>query len=225
MSSNVLRDVVTSRTFKDLLEPVADEGRASGRRSGTVARTAATVREEARVAGYSDGFTAGSKEGYRVGHENGTREALAEVERQTREATDAFVAALQEFVDGTQFAVKRWGEEAEKALAGLAIEIARRALAQELQMSQESVVTIAREAMAEVTHGMRVRVRVNPFGAAALEARREELLAALTNVRDLEVVQDTTIQGGCVVESDGGVVDARVEAYLARLAKSLEEAA
>jgi flagellar biosynthesis/type III secretory pathway protein FliH len=61
------------------------------------------------------------------------------------------------------------------------------------------------------------RIRVNPFDVESLNASKEDLMALSTSLRSLEIVDDSAILGGCIIETDGGVVDASVDAQLQRL--------
>ena len=103
----------------------------------------------------------------------------------------------------------------------LAIEIARRALGKELEAAPDTVVEIAKTVLAEVTEGASVRVRINPTQTAILESHRAELEARASHIHNLEIIPDHHVDGGCMVESDGGVIDARIQTYLQRLAESM----
>ncbi len=76
-----------------------------------------------------------------------------------------------------------------------------------------------------MTHSRHARIRLNPFDGAILQNHRTELLAASGSLRDIELVDDPTIVGGCVIETEGGLVDATTETRLELLSTTLEEAA
>lgn len=167
------------------------------------------VLEKARQEGLELGRADGHAEGYAVGQADG----LAAFEAARAEEVASLRRSLEEFVAG----LDAWYAEAEESLADLALQIAREALADELQASRESVLAIAKRAVAEVRQGTSVRLRANPLDCPTLEAHREDVIQAATGVRGLEVVPDFRILAGCEVESAGGVVDARVESFLDRL--------
>jgi flagellar biosynthesis/type III secretory pathway protein FliH len=167
------------------------------------------VLEKARQEGLELGRAEGHAEGYAVGQAEG-RTAF---EASHAEELASLRRALEEFVAG----LDAWYAEAEESLADLALQIAREALADELQTSRDSVLAIAKRAVAEVRHGSSVRLRANPLDCPTLEANRDDVIQAAKGVRKLEVVPDFRILAGCEVESDGGVVDARVESFLDRL--------
>lgn len=143
-------------------------------------------------------------------HEEATR-IRSELER--RLAEEARVAARAELAAG-YVALERARRaalgEAEGSVAALALAVARRLVGEELDAHPERVRATVKDAIDRVRRAGRVRVRVSPADAADAEG-----LGA-------EVVEDASIErGGCVVESDLGEVDARIEVRLEALALAL----
>jgi flagellar biosynthesis/type III secretory pathway protein FliH len=109
-------------------------------------------------------------------------------------------------------------EEAEASIATLALAVARRLVADDLEARPERVRAIVLEALDRVRRATRARVRVHPSDAAQLLD-----LQALDG--HAEVVADPSIErGGCLVESELGEVDARLEVRLDALARALANA-
>lgn len=101
-------------------------------------------------------------------------------------------------------------DDAEATVRTLALAVARRLVAEELETHPERIRSIVREASERVRRASRVRVRVSPADCAAL------------GPLDAEIVEDPSVErGGCVVESDLGDVDARLEVRLEALARAL----
>lgn len=201
--------------FSDLLRPIP-EHQLEGLKQGSSGKLRASLRaimEEARREGQEEGF----HQGYEDGFQRGLEEGKAEFERRHRAEFEKFRQALEAFVARTEGAVFEWTARAEDRLAGLAIEIARRALDQEMKLGRDAVLEITRAAMAEVRHGTKVRVRVNPLDVGLIEAHLDELVAVAKSVRNVEVVPDLRVEFGCEIETDGGVIDGQVESYLRRL--------
>lgn len=217
MSKPVVGQIANTFEFGSALETVSDSVVAAQRRGGNAKLKAGldAMFERAR----SEGFSAGLVEGRFEGKQEGVRNAEREFHEAHRSEIERFHLALEAFVERANESVEAWYLEAEQTLTALAIEIARRALCSELETSRESILAITHEALEEVRHGTSVRIRVNPVDASILESHREEILAKVSGIRGLEVVPDLHIAGGCEIETDGGVIDARVHSYLARLAQ------
>lgn len=196
------------------------------------------AREEGLAAGYQEGLLRGlnegrelgTGEGYREGFAQGEAEAKASHEEQLgkmreehaadmRSLEDQFREGMTKFIDDAYEALRAWQEETIEAHALFGLEVARRAVAHELHLSRQSALALAKEALAELHQGTEFRILVNPTDVSFLEGHRQELLESFAHVRGLEVIPDRTIDGGVIIESHSGTIDARVEAYLQRMAE------
>lgn len=111
-----------------------------------------------------------------------------------------------------------------REVAGLALEVARRVLGRELAGDPAAVVDLAAQALAAARERREVILRVSPADAPALRASAGRLGALLQRAPGLELREDPSLApGGVVVETEGGTIDARVEAQLAALARALED--
>lgn len=183
------------------------------RKGNRIAEVVRQQKEEIRKAAYDEGYQAGLQSGHTEGYEAGKQEADSRYGAEIAE----FVSHLASTEARIDAELDRFIQEAEDQLAALAVVIAERIIRTELHQTREAIIAIAKDAIKEVRHGTSVRIRVNPFDGTVVDARSGELLAASSGLRKLEVVRDSTIQGGCVIEGDGGVVDARIESALERI--------
>jgi flagellar biosynthesis/type III secretory pathway protein FliH len=220
LSRRVLRGPASdhAKPFEGALHSVAEtqaaliqQGRATG--GGRLAR----IREAAKKEGFDKGYTAGLI----VGAEEAKATAQAQYSREIAQ----FCQDLDRAGESVREAVNQWVEETEEGLADVAMDLVRRLLHHELSVSRESALVWAREAVACVVNSERIRIRVNPFDTAILEAHKAEIMESAAAVRKVEVVADGSILAGCIVEADGGIVDARAEAALERMQEALSEAA
>jgi flagellar assembly protein FliH len=133
------------------------------------------------------------------------RDALETFRRQQASEVGAPVAALlaefQQGLDGLEHALAQ-------RLAGIAMQMARQVVRSELQTSATLVVDVTQEALAEVLLSARhITVKVHPEDLALIAHGCADVVEA----RGARLVADTHIErGGCLVESDLGVVDARL---------------
>jgi flagellar biosynthesis/type III secretory pathway protein FliH len=180
-----------------------------------------TSRDKKREAGREEGFRIGKQEGFDKGLELGRLQAYQDAKRELDQRNAAQVARFAASIDETmrQFESQRtaYFTEAEETLAGLVAEIARRAIARELEANRDSLVALAHQVLEEATDAKRVKLRVNPMDASMMEAKLTEIKAAFASLESIEVVEDKSIEFGCVLETDLGLIDARVEDYLERI--------
>jgi type III secretion system HrpE/YscL family protein len=120
-------------------------------------------------------------------------------------------------------------QERDRMLAALepqAVEIAmlaaKRVIGQELSLRPELVVGIVAPLLARVRRARQVTVRVHPDDRAALKACLSALCAGAELAAGLQVETDPALcRGDCVVVSDIGTLDARIETQLSALARAL----
>jgi flagellar assembly protein FliH len=164
--------------------------------------TAALV-HAARQQGYQDGYRDGlvALDGFKQSFAMQTATQIAAVVRATGEQLDL----LQ--------------QEMAQALAGSAIELARQIVRSELAGRPELVATVATEALDTLLLSARhITLRLHPDDHALVAAGATDDLAA----RGARLIGDMGVtRGGCVVESDLGVIDASIEARWHRAAAAL----
>ena len=181
----------------------------------------ARAEEEGFCAGYLKGQRAGTErglaEGRRTGRDEGQEEGRQEIRDAETAALEAFREALQETVARVGPAVQRWQEGLEAHVAEMAMDAVRALLAAELEIAKPDAIGIVREALGHAQGAVRATVRLSPFDRAALAERREEMLGACAGLRDVELVDDLSITGGCLVETEQGVVDATLATRLGLL--------
>jgi flagellar assembly protein FliH len=108
-------------------------------------------------------------------------------------------------------------EQSERELVHLALEIAKKVVHREVAIDPDIPLTLARLALARLQRVAAV-VRLHPEDFEYVSARREELRATAM----IELVSDPAIgRGGCVVESERGDIDARIEQQFANIERGL----
>lgn len=113
-------------------------------------------------------------------------------------------------------------EQLRPHLVELAISIARRIVAAEISQDRRIVERTVKAAMDELATGGELQVRVHPGERTSVErvlAGDEAIMGQFSNMR---VIADSNIKrGGCVVESDYGIIDANLPTQFAQIQKAL----
>lgn len=110
----------------------------------------------------------------------------------------------------------------ENDVVTLALEIARKLLRHQVEAEPQAVARIYRQALEQVTMADAVMLRVNPEDLAALGDVATSVAGVLNEPGGLEVVADEAIErGGCVVETELGRIDARLETQLGAIERAL----
>lgn len=115
-------------------------------------------------------------------------------------------------------------QELEREALQVALMAAERIVGESIARDPQLGVRMVGELFARVRRATRVSVRVHPDDAPALERARDQLCAGLDAADPVvEIVIDPDVRrGGCVVHSDVGSLDARLEVQLEALSRALE---
>ena len=108
-------------------------------------------------------------------------------------------------------------QKTERQVVELALAIAGRVLRRELSIDRELLVAMARVALERLGENTSATIRLNPDDYAVIGA--ETRLGDSAVVR---VVSDPLVSsGGCLLQSDFGLIDAGIDAQLAEMASAL----
>jgi flagellar assembly protein FliH len=159
---------------------------------------AAEIEREARERGLAEA---------RATHEAELGEAVADL-RGRLVSTITEIAGLRQAIAG----------QAEHDLVRLALEIARKIIRREITADPDIVITLARIALERLPSRASARVRISPEEFDYVTANA----AQLGPESSIELIADFAIRrGGCVVQSDSGTIDARIEEQLAVIERGL----
>lgn len=138
------------------------------------------------------------------GFEEGKEEGLAQLTEKIVEAERAHEKVLR---------------EAEPEIIRMVMEIAEKVIGREIKKG--AVADIVKKAITQSV-GRKIVVRVHPADMPVLKEKEAELMAALDQTQSIAVREDDTIAaGGCIIETELGTVDARLETQLKGIRKAL----
>lgn len=148
--------------------------------------------------------------------EVGHRQGLAAGEAAARAEVAEAVKALAELHDAAKAALQEGLEDLEGVAVQIAFEAITKVLGQELSQA-DGVMALIREVASRAREQAVLTVRLGARDYGLIQECREALSQSLNGVR-VDLVSDSRIAfGGCVVESDSGTLDGRLEVQLRRL--------
>ncbi len=134
---------------------------------------------------------------------------------------DKTLATLEAAAKKLQSVHERMVVEHRQAIAKLAIEIARKILAQKVKESDYQIELIVQEALNNAPARQNIVVRLNPADLARCQ-QMQQSDSALASVK---LVADPGIGAAeCVVETPKGKVESLIEGHLEQVAKALSKA-
>ncbi len=156
------------------------------------------------------------KEGYDKGHEDGFNTGKDEVTRlveRTHKILESVMARREEILS-----------ETEQQIVELVILMARKVV-KVLSESQKSVVMAnVLQALKKVKGRGSVTLRVNLADVKLTSEHVQDFIKQVENVQGITVLEDSTVEkGGCIVETDFGAIDARIQSQLSELENKILE--
>lgn len=110
----------------------------------------------------------------------------------------------------------------ETALLKLAVRIAEKLIGEELHIAPDAIAGIVSEALRSVRRAKSVIIQVHPAHIASLEERLSTLGTPAGAGREIEIIPNASLsRGDCIVETDIGVIDARLETQLKNMERAL----
>lgn len=163
---------------------------------------AAIARKQAEEDGYADGLLRG-EEAMRTRYEQ-TLQMAVDVLQQAHDMKRELIA------------------EAEPFLLELSTRIAEKIIGRQLTIQPEWVVDQIRLVLARERSRGIVTLCVAPEHFAPIRESREELSRLLDPMADLRIIPDSSLRGsGCVVRTEFGSLDARIDSQLAEIKQAL----
>jgi flagellar assembly protein FliH len=156
-----------------------------------------------------DGSADGSPDGPAVGNQSVLEPAAGAV---ASDEVDRMRRLVQAILSGFARQRRELLGELQPYVVRIAVEVARRIVQRELRTDPGMVSRTVGSALEEVATVAETRVRVHPLDAQVLQATIREIVPTPDEAASLKIVPDGSIErGGCVVESDRGIVDARLQ--------------
>ena len=179
------------------------------------------MREDARVQAEAL-REAAWQEGFHNGQEAGRDAIEVKVRAEWEAEKQALRAQVQEVVAHIGAARQALWERQEAEMVSFVLTIARQVIKTEVSQNPQVVQSVIQNALRRVTDKEQVRIRVSVGDAGRVRAMREDMLTMLDGLRHLEIVDDRRVgDGGCVIETGAGTIDAKIETQLAEIERAV----
>jgi len=160
--------------------------------------------QDAEQQAYCRGFGDGERKGHELGEQAGLESAMQK---------------LESLLTGGHKLLCELGElhrqtcrDVEADLVQLALAVARKIVGRDVSLGPDAVTRIIREALTRVEHAGRITIKLNPADLELLADIKPQLLSGLPEAgRAVFEADEGIARGGCLIETDGGEVDARIE--------------
>ncbi|MCU0227880.1 MAG: FliH/SctL family protein [Bryobacterales bacterium] len=135
-----------------------------------------------------------------------------------REGFQQWDTAIRRVKDTTDTYVR----EHQQDFLKLAVRIAEKILGDSLRADPQQIIQVVREALRNLSRERRLTIEVAPGQGDFLESQRQALEARVGQDCTVRILETPEVSpGGCLLRSDLGIIDARVETQLALLERAL----
>jgi flagellar assembly protein FliH len=155
-----------------------------------------------------------SKEGHASGYKVGVAQGYDEVKAFLEEAVKIVEYAKQE--------KQELLERSEQEILELALAVATRVVHSEITINSAVVLAVVKDALQKAKDQNRITIRVHPFDFETVMAEKQTLQAILGREMGMEIRGDIGVgAGGCVIETEYGAIDARIDTQLETIKSAL----
>lgn len=179
-------------------------------------RQAEILEQQAREQGY--------QQGYAKGYADGQQEATQSLFDRANEERAAFIEDITRFLEYAETQRQQAWEAMEPQILSLIFELSQKVIKQEIEATRTIAVTMIRNVLRRVNQSQTLRIRVHPDDLDMARANREEILTMLDGIPHIEIIADRRVdEGGCIVDTDSGSIDARIGTQLSEIAETIRQ--
>lgn len=114
-------------------------------------------------------------------------------------------------------------EEMEKIVASVALKAAKKIVGREIELSDKAIVDITSTTLKAVSQHKKITIYANRKDIGILESHRPQLKELFESLESLSLRERADIEsGGCVIETEGGIINAQIENKWRVLEKAFE---
>lgn len=137
-------------------------------------------------------------------------EKIKEVARQ--EGYDEGFKAWGEHIARLEAEIVKVRHDLEKMVIPVAIKAAKKIVGKEIELSNDTIVDIVSSNLKAVSQHKKITIYVSKSDLSIMELSRERLKNLFENLEVLSLRERSDIKpGGCVIETEGGIINAQLE--------------
>lgn len=159
------------------------------------------------------------EQAYKDGFEDGKQMGLATGLEESKKVAEGFNGLIAS-VRNQQAEIYR---QAEEGAVDLAIAIARKIIGAKADSDPSLIVDAAKKAVRLLLDKSSIVVKIAPEQEEFVSQNLDKFYAMDDRIQKVEIEADRRVQpGGCVLETDSGIVDTRIEVELQSIEKALK---
>ena len=210
-------------SFRDVETDAREIVDAAKRRSEQIETQAQEKAKEINNLAQQQGYEKGFEKGLEEGKEKGEKKALLQATSEFKKNNEKIVATLKDVFEKFQNDKARLIWEAQQGAIGLAVMIARKVTKQIVADTTKVTEDNVKAALEMITSNSNAIVKINPADMKHMEkvaANSDVVLGSYDNSVKFEADSEVG-PGGCVVTTECGQIDAKLDTQIERIAEEL----
>ncbi|MCM8823873.1 MAG: FliH/SctL family protein [Candidatus Omnitrophica bacterium] len=154
--------------------------------------------------------------------EEAKKEAERQAEAKYKELWEKEIVKLRSLLEIIRQSYNEIVKKTESSLVKLSLSIAKKIIKQESEKNKEVVIAMVKEGLSRVLEKTNIKVRVNPEQLPIVYDYRGGLFSSPQVEGYFDIIADPTIsKGSCIIETEGGSIDLRIEKQFSEIRKNL----
>jgi flagellar biosynthesis/type III secretory pathway protein FliH len=168
----------------------------------------------------ADNFEKGKAEGFAAGEKAGHDKAKAVFDAEIAKLKDQTEAYFKQLEDSKSAML----HGLEHVLLRLCLELTKKIVSCELTTSRELITATIKKALSMIADRENILIRVSPGDMETASGNKDFLSSVTERLERVRIEEDARIsKGGCIIESNSGMVDARLGVQLEEVAAMIEK--
>lgn len=168
-----------------------------------------------------------AKEAYQKGVNEGKRQGLSEGQSNAdatyNEKIEEIENKVSEIIRNVEISRNGILKQAHKIILELSREIAAKIINTELTTNDDIVIYVIKKAISHIVDKNGFIVRVSPQDLSNVMSKKDVWTSISQRLEDISIEEDERIdKGGCIIESESGVADARIDIQLSEMKEVLD---
>jgi flagellar assembly protein FliH len=166
---------------------------------------------------FKEGYKKGVEKGEKTGFENATKE----YNRQMEAIENRLLSILKNIEDSR----KELLLNSHKFLLELVVAIAQKVINTEISVNKEIILSVIKKALSFIVSRQDLILRVSPNDIETVISKKKHWASIAEHLDTISIKEDERIsQGGCIIESNSGIADARLDIQLKEIVNTIETA-
>ena len=161
-----------------------------------------------------DAYKKGQKDGFEKGEKTSYEKARSEFDQQIKDIEERLVTVLKDIGESRKALIN----EAQRNVLDLSTIIALKIINTELSLNPDIILSVIKKALTYIVDRQEFVVRVSPEDLETVTQKKDFWTSIAERLDKVTVEQDDRIEkGGCIIESNTGVADARINVQFEEL--------